>query len=171
MAEFYPHTGKSRSSPFPRERHLAGAAGPPALGAGPAAGTGTLEPHASRWLGRAKLKRGGEGQGEALRPCLAARTSILPRGRPNKAGTGEGCWPVSVPLWCRPAQGHPPPVSDPRVRLEKEPEGLFQAVTPKTSSCPPTGEAGEGRFGGSAPIPRGQGGRGVPGRSLPGHRG
>lgn len=160
MAEFYPYTRKRRSSFSTGGGTGPGPQHPPGRvrGQGPWCHTGV----AGR--DRRSSSDGRGGQGQALGPYLPAGLSILSRGRPNKAGMRKDCWPLSVPVLCRPAQSHPSPVCDPRVRVEKEPERLFPAVTRKTSSCPPTDEAGEGRLGS-----RGRQRRwGVPGRSLSG---
>lgn len=142
--------------------------------AGPGAGTGTLGRLGSRWLGRTKLRRWERRAGSSS-ARLFAGPHLHPFPRLSQQGGDEKrvVCSVSAPACCCPAQGKPSPVSDPRVRVENEPERLFPAVTPRTSSCPPTGE---GWFGGLLPTPdsgSAAGGgpwqvpAGAPGLSLP----
>lgn len=74
------------------------------------------------------------------RPASPSFPAVIPTRRRRE----EARLSVSAPAGCCPAQGQPSPISDPRVRVEKEPERLFPAVTPKPSSCPPRGKADSG---------------------------
>lgn len=80
------------------------------------------------------------------RPASPSFPAVIPTRRRRE----EARLSVLAPACCCPAQGQPSPISDPRVRVEKEPERLFPAVTPQAELLP---TEGEGRFGGLLHTP------------------